>query len=359
MNRRFWHDKKVFVTGHTGFKGGWLCTWLEALGAQVCGFALEPDTQPSFFESCRLASRIQSVIGDIRDEAFLAGKLAENQPEIVFHLAAQPLVRRSYRQPLETFTTNIIGTAHLLEAVRQTPSVRAVVVITSDKCYENQGWFRGYQETDPLGGRDPYSASKGCTELVAAAYQHSYFRKSDTTIATARAGNVIGGGDWAQDRLVPDAIQSFSRNEPLAVRNPGAVRPWQHVLEPLAGYIMLAEKVFSEREAWAGGWNFGPDDSDAVPVSTLASRLAESWGKGASWIQTEDVGAAHEEAYLTLDSSKARQCLGWHPVLSLAEAVRWTVSWYQRAQNLSPEGLYTLTHEQIRCFETLGTHKTP
>lgn len=354
MNREFWHDKKVFLTGHTGFKGGWLATWLQSLGAHVTGFGLAPNTTPSFFELCRLADRLDSIIGDVRDLDALVDTIGNQQPDIIFHLAAQPLVRRSYKEPVETFATNVMGTVHLLEAARLTPSVRAVVAISSDKCYQNRGWVWGYREDDPLGGRDPYSASKGCAELVAAAYQHSYFRTGDTTVATCRAGNVIGGGDWAEDRLVPDAINALTRGEPLVVRNPDAVRPWQHVLET-SGYLLLAEKVYLEQKKWEGGWNFGPSDVDAVPVSTLSNLLVQSWGNGASWQDARDPNAPHEEAYLKLDSSKARQLLGWRPRLSIKEAVEWTVAWYKRALTAAPgDEMYQFTKEQIQCYEARG-----
>jgi len=329
-----------------------MTTWLQSLGAHVAGFGLIPNTVPSFFELCRMADRMDSILGDIRNLDLLMGAIASHQPDILFHMAAQPLVRRSYQDPIETLSTNIMGTVHLLEAARHTPSVRAVIVITSDKCYYNRGWLWGYREDEPMGGRDPYAVSKGCAELVAAAYQHSYFRPGSATLATVRAGNVIGGGDWSEDRIVPDAIRAFTRGELLAVRNPAAVRPWQHVLEPISGYLMLAEKVYSEQQKWEGGWNFGPYDADAVPVSTLSDLLVQSWGNESAWHDKGDPNAPHEEPYLKLDSSKARQSLGWRPRLNVNEAVEWTMAWYKHALKAVPgDEVYEFTEEQIHCYE--------
>jgi CDP-glucose 4,6-dehydratase len=355
MNREFWHSKKVFLTGHTGFKGGWMTAWLQSLGARVAGFSLAPNTVPSFFELCQMVDRMDSVIGDVRNLPLLMGAIANQQPEILFHLAAQPLVRRSYKEPVETLSTNIMGTIHMLEAARHVPSVRAVIVITSDKCYYNRGWVWGYREDEPMGGRDPYAASKGCAELVAASYQHSYFRTGKATLATARAGNVIGGGDWSEDRIVPDAIRAFTRGQSLAVRSPTAQRPWQHVLEPISGYLMLAEKVHSEQQKWEGGWNFGPYDADVVPVSALSDLIVQSWGDDAAWHNAGDPEAPHEEPYLKLDSSKARHSLGWRPRLSIKEAVEWTTAWHKHALKAGPgDEVYEFTKQQIRCYEARG-----
>ena len=344
----FWADKRVLITGHTGFKGSWLTAWLTQLGARVTGFALPPSTNPSMFEMCGLARRnalstlapMEHLIGDVRDLPAVERAFLASEPEIVFHMAAQPLVRLSYSEPVETLATNIMGTVHVLDAIRRAPSVRAVVVVTSDKCYANRGWVWGYREDEAMGGHDPYSASKGCAELVAAAYQSSFLgvNGSRATIASARAGNVIGGGDWAADRLVPDAIRALVAGEALVVRNPGATRPWQHVLEPLSGYLALAEKVFEGQREWEGGWNFGPWDEDAVPVSEIASLITEAWGSGAAWKAMPDPNAPHEAPYLKLDSSKARQRLGWRPRLRIAQALQWTVEWYRRAQELRPYG---------------------
>jgi len=352
LNHEFWARKSVFITGHTGFKGGWMSAWLGELGARVAGYSLPPDTRPSFFELCRIPDRMKSVFGDIRDFEALARALTESKPEVAFHLAAQPLVRRSYQAPLETLATNVMGTANLLEAVRRTPSVRAVIVVTSDKCYLNRGLSRGYREDDAMGGRDPYSASKGCAELVAAAYQQSFFQDGEAAIATVRAGNVIGGGDWAEDRILPDAVRALGRNQPLGLRNPDAVRPWQHVLEPLAGYLMLAERLCAEGQRWAGGWNFGPDESEAAPVSVLADLIVRHWGDGASWRDSREPGAPHEESCLKLDSSRACRQLGWSPRLNLDEAVEWTTAWYKQAlANPAGDSMHEFTRGQIGCYE--------
>jgi CDP-glucose 4,6-dehydratase len=340
------------VTGHTGFKGGWLVAWLLDMGARVTGLGLAPDTEPSFFELCSLARHMTSKIEDIRDYAVIGDAISAARPEVVFHLAAQSLVRRSYSHPLETFAVNVMGTAHVLDAVRFVPSVRALVIVTSDKCYENRESMLAYRETEPMGGRDPYSASKGCAELVAAAYRNSYFDKtvSSLGIATARAGNVIGGGDWAEDRLVPDAVRALHQGAVLAVRNPHAVRPWQHVLEPLAGYLILAERLYAEGPRWAGAWNFGPSDENAVPVSAIAELMIKRWGKG-RWRHLSAPDAPHEADYLKLDSGKARAMLGWKPVLALDEAVAMTVEWYCEALGTSRRDLLEVTRAQLRRYE--------
>jgi CDP-glucose 4,6-dehydratase len=336
-----------------------MVAWLKALGARISGYALPPDTTPSFFDVCALAERVQTTYGDIRDLDSLKHDVLLREPEVIFHMAAQPLVRRSHEQPVETFATNVLGTVHLLEAARAAPSVRAVVVITTDKCYQNRNWIWGYREDEPMGGRDPYSASKGCAELVASAYQHSFFQHGNSGIATARAGNVIGGGDWAADRIVPDAVRTLARGEVLRVRNPRAVRPWQHVLEPIAGYLALAERLFADPQRFVGGWNFGPADVDCVPVSTLANLLTASWSEQAAWVSAEEPNAPHEEAFLKLDSSKARHHLAWEPRLSVGEAVDWTVQWYKKA--LDPgrfTDLYAFTQEQISRYSgTAGRSK--
>ena len=352
VNTEFWERKKVFLTGHTGFKGGWLATWLLEMGAQVTGYGLKPETDPSYFGLCGLAERIESVIGDVREEDDLGRAIQVRQPDIVFHLAAQPILRRSYREPVGTFATNVIGTVNLLEAVRHTPSVRAVVVVTSDKCYENREWVWGYREEERMGGQDPYSASKGCAELVTAAYRRSFFEDGDHTVgvATVRAGNVIGGGDWGEDRLVPDAVRALQRGEPLVVRNPEAVRPWQHVLEPIAGYILLAERLYRGGRKWAGGWNFGPRDEGSVTVATIADMIIQRCGKG-SWQRASGADAPHEAHILRLDCSKAQQLLGWRPEISVQEAVAMTVTWYQKGLSTSSGvDMYKFTAEQIRQY---------
>ncbi len=353
VRRAFWEGKRVFVTGHTGFKGGWCATWLLEMGAEVIGYALKPDTDPSYFTLCGLAERMQSVFGDIREPDALTRSLQKAEPGIVVHLAAQPLVRRSYREPVETFATNVMGTVHVLEAVRRTHSVRAAVIVTSDKCYENREWMWGYREDEAMGGRDPYSASKGCAELVTSAYRWSFFERGGRlpAVATVRAGNVIGGGDWGEDRLVPDAVRAIDRGQPLIVRNPKSVRPWQHVLEPLAGYLELAEKLYTEGDKWAGAWNFGPRDEDIVTVADLATMVIRFWGRG-EWEAAPEPEAPREARYLKLDCSKARQILGWRPRLTLEEAVGMTVAWYRqaRASELGRE-MYDFSCEQIRGYE--------
>jgi CDP-glucose 4,6-dehydratase len=345
----FWRDRPVVVTGHTGFKGGWLATWLLDLGARVTGYGLTPHTTPSYFVRCGLAERVPTHFADVRDAAALQEALASAQPRVVFHLAAQPIVRLSYKAPLETIAVNVLGTSTLLEAVRHTPSVEAVVIVTSDKCYENIERPEGYREDDPLGGHDPYSASKAAAELIAAAYRRSFFAAGGPRVATVRAGNVIGGGDWAADRLVPDAMRALVQGEPIRVRNPLAVRPWEHVLEPLGGYLRLAERLTGSR-AFAGAWNFGPRDGDAVSVGTLADLIVGHW-EGAHWESTPETGAPHEAGLLRLDWSKARTRLGWHPGLTLKEAVELTVAWYRAAAAPSSErAMYDLGVEQIHLY---------
>ncbi|SRR5579875_576063 len=350
--REFWRDRRVLVTGHTGFKGGWLATWLLKLGAQITGYALEPDTEPSFFERCGLGLRLRSEIGDIRDLERLRTALAKAQPEVVFHLAAQPLVRRSYEVPRLTFETNVMGTVNLLEAIRVTPSVRAVVIITSDKCYLNHEWPWAYRENDPLGGRDPYSASKACTEIVAEAYRSSFLH--NVGLATARAGNVIGGGDWSTDRLVPDAIRALQAGVPLVVRNPRSIRPWQHVLEPLAGYLLLAERLYEDAENYSGAYNFGPSEDGAVTVSEIADLVVRMWGDG-SWRAAEPretEKAPREARYLRLDAGKARQILGWRPRLRLEQALDMTLAWYRESARTSAD-MFAFSSHQISFYQQL------
>jgi CDP-glucose 4,6-dehydratase len=328
MTPSFWRGKRVFLTGHTGFKGGWLSLWLQALGAEVHGFALAPDTEPNLFTVANVANGMaSSTFGDIRDAAVLAQALRACDPEVVIHMAAQPLVRASYDDPVGTYATNVMGTVHLLEAVRGAAGVRAVVNITTDKCYENREWLWGYREDEPMGGHDPYSSSKGCAELVTSAYRRS-FLNSGTALASARAGNVIGGGDWAADRLVPDLLKAFEHNEPVVIRNPHATRPWQHVLEPLSGYLQLAERLWNDGQAVAEGWNFGPADDDAQPVGWIVERMAALWGDGRSW-RLDASPQPHEAQMLKLDCSKARQRLGWTPRWRLADTLARIVHWHQ------------------------------
>ncbi len=351
MDLNFWRARRVFLTGHTGFKGGWLATWLLEAGAKVTGYALVPDTVPSYFFLCGLDHRMNSVFKDVRDRDSLTRAIAEARPEIIFHLAAQSLVRRSYDQPVETFETNVMGTVHLLEAALRLDSVRAVVIATSDKCYEPRSIGRGYLEDDTLGGHDPYSASKACAELVVAAYQRSFISSEDpcsTAVATVRAGNVIGGGDWALDRIIPDAIRALQNNRPLMMRNPDAVRPWQHVLEPLAGYLLLAKNLYIHGRKFTGAWNFGPSKS-GVKVATLVDQLIRAWGAG-SWQVSSADASYHETANLLLDSSKARIVLGWRSCLSLEEAMRMTAEWYREAVTKPGTDLYDMTSAQIRDY---------
>lgn len=327
----FWQGKRVFLTGHTGFKGSWLSIWLHSLGAQVTGYALDPPTAPSLFELAGVGGLVNSVIADIRDLDRLTSEMQKASPEIVIHMAAQPLVRDSYKIPVETYAINVMGTVHLLEAVRSCTSVRAVVNVTTDKVYENREWHWGYRENEPFGGYDPYSNSKGCSELVTAAYRSSYFNPLEydshgVAVASARAGNVIGGGDFAADRLVPDVIRAILSKEPVMIRNPHAIRPWQHVLEPLSGYLLLSQRLFENGAQYAGGWNFGPPEEDARPVEWLVERLCTMWGGEASWL-LDGGNHPHEAHYLKLDCAKAHAELGWWPRWGLERALASIVEW--------------------------------
>jgi CDP-glucose 4,6-dehydratase len=353
MNPSFWRDRRVFLTGHTGFKGSWLALWLRVLGARVTGFALPPPTNPSLFELAGVGHDMRSVLGDVRDAEALSRAMREADAEVVLHLAAQPLVRASYDAPLETFSTNVMGTANLLEAVRRSPGVRSVVIVTTDKCYENREQPWGYREADPLGGHDPYSSSKACTELVVSSFRASYFATAASgghaaAIATARAGNVIGGGDWAAERLVPDLLAAFEAGVPATIRHPGAVRPWQHVLEPLRGYLELAERLHTGGQAYAEAWNFGPGEDDAQPVAWIADTLAGLWGRGASW-QAPAGLHPHETHCLRLDSSKARARLGWRPAMRLPDALASVAEWALARK--AGADLRTLTLDQISTYQ--------
>lgn len=329
IDPRFWHGKRVFLTGHTGFKGSWLCLWLQSFGAQVKGYALDPPTTPSLFVEAKVGEGMESEIGDIRDLAQLTASMVEFSPDIVIHMAAQPLVRLSYSEPVETYATNVMGTVNVLEAARQCEHLKALVNVTTDKCYENQEWVWGYREYEPMGGHDPYSNSKGCSELVTAAYRSSFFSVAGTaSIASARAGNVIGGGDWADDRLIPDMLKAFTQGQPVIIRNPDATRPWQHVLEPLSGYLMLAERLANEGKRWAEGWNFGPRDEDVQPVSWIVNHLVTCWGGDASW-KLERTPQPHEAQLLKLDISKATSRLNWAPRWTLAETLTSIVDWHR------------------------------
>ena len=337
MKPEFWQGKRVFLTGHTGFKGGWLSLYLQKMGALVKGYSLVPPTQPNFFEQAHVADGMESEIGDIRDFENLKSAIEKFKPEIVFHMAAQPLVRLSYELPIETYSTNVMGTVHLLEAIKQVGGVKSVVNITSDKCYENKEWLWGYREDEPMGGYDPYSNSKGCAELVASAYRQSFFNKNTyqqhgCALASVRAGNVIGGGDWAQDRLIPDMLNAFSNGKCVEIRSPNAIRPWQHVLEPLSGYIEIAEHLYTFGPEFAEAWNFGPNDEDAKPVNWIVERLISIWGDGASWYLSEGAHP-HEAHYLKLDCSKAKMRLQWQPVwdlnTTLEKIVNWQKAWLE------------------------------
>jgi CDP-glucose 4,6-dehydratase len=343
-----WAGRKILITGHTGFKGSWLSLWLHSLGADVTGYALPPPTDPSLFEAARIADLIDHVEGDVRDLAHLAAVVARARPEMIFHLAAQPLVRLSYEQPVETYAANVMGTVHLLEAARKAPEVRAIVCVTSDKCYENREWAWPYRESDPMGGHDPYSSSKGCAEIVAAAYRNSFFGADGPALATVRAGNVIGGGDWAADRLVPDLVRAFEAGASPLIRAPGAVRPWQHVLEALGGYLMLAERLMTGERGFADAWNFGPADEDARPVSWIVERMRIAWGGGASQALPDTGPRPHEAGLLRLDCSKARAALGWRPALTLERALEWIVAWHKETG--AGEDARAVTLAQIAAY---------
>jgi CDP-glucose 4,6-dehydratase len=332
----FWRGRRVLITGHTGFKGSWLSLWLQHLGAQVTGYALAPPTQPSLFAVARVASAMTSHLADIRDLPCLNEALRAARPEIVLHLAAQALIRQGYANPVETYATNVMGSVNLLEAVRHSPGVRAVVIVTSDKCYDNQEWVWGYRENEPLGGRDPYSSSKACAELVTRAYRDAFFNPTrhaehGVAVASARAGNVIGGGDWAADRLIPDLLRAIWAGEPAVIRSPQALRPWQHVLEPLAGYLLLAERLHADGPTFAEAWNFGPHDEDARPVQWLLERLTTAWqaGGGTAHWRLDPRQQPHEAHYLKLDCAKARSQLGWQPRWPLDEAICRIVAWHR------------------------------
>ncbi|XHS01175.1 CDP-glucose 4,6-dehydratase [Sphingomonas sp. DBB INV C78] len=331
MPSETWRGRRVLVTGHTGFKGSWLSLWLHQMGAEVTGFALPAPTDPSLFEAARIADLIRHVEGDVRDLAAVEAAMVEAKPEIIFHLAAQPLVRLSYAEPVETYATNVMGTVHVLEAARRVGGVAAMVCVTSDKCYENREWVWPYREGDPMGGHDPYSSSKGCAELVVAAYRSSFFNADDApALASVRAGNVIGGGDWALDRLVPDLVRAFQQGVSPMIRSPQAVRPWQHVLEALGGYLQIAERLLGGERRFADAWNFGPADDDARPVGWIVDRMRRAWGDGALESAADDGPAPHEAGLLRLDCSKARAALGWRPSLRLEDTIDWIVQWHRQ-----------------------------
>ena len=360
MNPEFWRARKVFLTGHTGFKGSWLSLWLQSLGAEVIGYALSPATQPNLYDLADVKKGMKSIQGDVLDLERLRRAVQEHKPEIVFHFAAQSLVRRSYDDPTGTYATNVLGTVHLLDAVRAAPSVQTVVIITSDKCYENRGDQRAYRESDRLGGADPYSSSKAAAELVTAAFRKSFFTpvkgQTGTGVASARAGNVIGGGDWAADRLIPDVIRAVLEGRNLLVRHPHAIRPWQHVLEPLCGYLMLAERLWQQPDRFSESWNFGPEESETLPVSTLLECFSKLWGPGVSW-QFDESAHPHEAQCLKLDCTKSKVELGWEPRWNLNSALEATVQWYKAHQ--SHQDVRRVAQEQIRSYQGILSLSQP
>jgi CDP-glucose 4,6-dehydratase len=353
VNPNFWHGKRVFLTGHTGFKGGWLSLWLQSMGAEVHGYALNPPTETNLFAVADVSKGMaSSEIADILDASKLLIAMQAARPEIVFHLAAQPLVRYSYAQPAETYAVNVMGTVHLLEAVRATPSVKAVVNVTTDKCYENREWVWGYRENEAMGGFDPYSSSKGCAELVTSAYRQSFLGPAGIALASARAGNVIGGGDWAADRLIPDFLRAMDAGETLKIRYLQSTRPWQHVLEPLSGYLMLAERLYADGAAFAEAWNYGPVDEDARSVQWIVERMAEM-RKGVTW-QCDETPQPHESHYLKLDSSKAHSQLDWQPCWRLQTALQKTLEWHEAWRNA--EDMRSVTLSQIADYQSDGQY---
>jgi CDP-glucose 4,6-dehydratase len=356
VNSSFWKDKQVLITGHTGFKGSWLSFWLHSMGANVIGYSLPPPTHPNLFDILHLADKVTSIIGDVRDFEHLRTVITNYQPTIIFHLAAQPLVRYSYSYPIETYATNVMGTVHLLEAVRQVGQVKVVINVTSDKCYQNREWIWGYRENEPMGGYDPYSSSKGCAELVTTAFQNAFFNTTDfakqgTALASVRAGNVIGGGDWAEDRLIPDIIRAFMAGQPVIIRHPQAIRPWQHVLEPLSGYLLLAQKLGKNGPQYAEAWNFGPNENDAKPVIWIVDYLTKIWGNNVNWKADIQTKHPHEAHYLKLDCSKAKSKLAWYPKWDIKTALNTTVDWYKAYQQ--KKDMYLIMVEQIHAYSAM------
>jgi len=349
INSDFWRGKRILLTGHTGFKGSWLSLWLQSMGATLRGIALDPPTNPALFDVARVAEGMEHRIVDIRDFTLVKMQMDEFQPEIVIHMAAQPLVRYSYQEPIETFATNVMGTVHVLEAARLISSVKAVINVTTDKCYENHEWVWGYRENEPMGGHDPYSSSKGCSELVTSAYRRSFFEQAGIALASVRAGNVIGGGDWSEDRLIPDVLRAFTVKMPVLIRSPSAIRPWQHVLEPLSGYLMLAQALYQEGEKYSSGWNFGPNDMDTRPVRWIVEHMTNKWDDHATWIQDKD-DQPHEANYLKLDISKAKNHLGWKPIWNLELALEKIVDWHKAW--LSGADMRSFCEQQIAAYQS-------
>ena len=329
VSSSFWKNKRVFITGHTGFKGSWMSLWLQGMDAIVKGYSLEPNTTPNLFTKASVVEKMESEIGDIRDFNQISKSMSDFNPDVLIHMAAQPLVRLSYQEPLDTYTTNVIGTVNVLEAARKCKNLKAIVSVTTDKCYENREWDWGYREDEAMGGHDPYSSSKGCAELVTSAYRRSFFNGKDTaSLASARAGNVIGGGDWSDDRLIPDILKAFEKSEPVIIRNPLSTRPWQHVLEPIAGYLVLAENLYLYGDDFAEGWNFGPKDEGCKPVDWILDKMVHNWGIGASW-ELDKNNNPHEAGFLKLDCSKAGNRLKWQPKWNLQETLEMIVNWHQ------------------------------
>ncbi|MFC5448775.1 CDP-glucose 4,6-dehydratase [Paenibacillus aestuarii] len=351
----FWYGKRVLITGHTGFKGSWLSLWLQRMGAEVVGYSAAPPTIPNMYSQVRVGDHMMSIYGDIRDLQQLQDTIRRYDPEIIFHLAAQSLVRESYLNPLETFSTNIMGTVNLFEASRSANNLRVLINVTSDKCYENNEWSRGYRESDPMGGHDPYSASKGCAELITSSYRRSYFSQGEhshhISVSSVRAGNVIGGGDWAKDRLIPDIIRSIQSRQPLLIRNPSAIRPWQHVLEPINGYLLLAQKMWEHGTVFGDAWNFGPNEGDALSVSSLLEIFSRTWDEKLSVHVCEGTHNPHEAGLLNLDCSKATHQLGWRPYLPVRNAVEWLTNWYRAY--FQEEDLRETTIKQIARYEEI------
>ena len=352
----FWNGKRVLITGNTGFKGSWLSLWLHKLGAEVIGYSLQPPSNPNLFETINLKEKIIAIRGDIMDSATLANIFEKYKPEIVFHLAAQSLVRKSYAEPFETFNTNIMGTVNVFDTIRRSKSVKVVINVTSDKCYENREWNWGYRENESMGGHDPYSCSKGCSELITNSYRKSYFNEQNVYLASSRAGNVIGGGDWADDRLIPDIIKFLSNNQRPIIRNPYAIRPWQHVLEPLSGYMILAEKMWECGHKYAEGWNFGPENDSMITVSEVANQLVSLWGMNGEVVCDRDTNKQfHEAQFLNLDCSKAKYKLGWSPKLTIKQTLEWTIDWYKAFENNVDMQRCSLS--QIENYEKLRSNR--
>jgi CDP-glucose 4,6-dehydratase len=361
LDRAFWRGRRVFVTGHTGFKGSWLTLWLNSLGAEQTGYALEPPTEPSLYVQARVSACGRSVVGDVRDVSRLKQAVADCRPEVVLHMAAQSVVKRGYTDPVETYSTNVMGTVNILEAVRALDAPCVVINVTTDKCYAHRASGPGYREDEPMGGNDPYSNSKGCSELVTASYRTSFFSHGigapgRVAVATARAGNAIGGGDWTPNQLIPDLMRSFAAARSCPIRSPQGVRPWQFVLEPLRGYLVLAQALSSDPARYASGWNFGPADADARPVSWIADRLRTAWGPNAEW-HVDGSPAFAEAAVLRLDVTKAAEQLGWRPCVKLADALDWIVDWYRAW--VSGDDLRAVTEQQLRRYESVVTSRVP